>query len=65
MRAAARCRLRGASVIGELRKLARTRPTDDALHSIISQAAAADIVTFRGWLTPEAVCERSRTAKYQ
>jgi len=64
MRATARCRLRGVSVIGELRKLARTRPTDDALHGIISQAAA-EIVAFRGWLTPEAVCERIRTAKHQ
>ena len=54
----------GQTDIGELRKLARTRLTDDELRSVISQAAE-DIAALQGWLSPEAVRERIRDAEYR
>jgi hypothetical protein len=54
----------GQTDIGELRKLASTRLTDDELRSVVSQAAA-DIAALQRWLSSEAVCERIRGAEYQ
>jgi hypothetical protein len=54
----------GQTDIGELRKLARTRLTDDELRMVIHQAAA-DIAVLRGWLSSEEVCERLRDAEYR
>ena len=54
----------GQTDIGELRKLAATRLTDDELRGVISQAAA-DIAALRRWLSSEAVCERFRDAEYR
>jgi len=54
----------GQTDIGELRKLACTRLTDDELRSVISQAAA-DIAALQGWLSPEAVRERIRRVEYR
>jgi hypothetical protein len=54
----------GQTDISELRKLARTRLSDDELREVLRQAAA-DIAALRGWLSPEAVRERIRSAEYR
>lgn len=54
----------GQTDIGELRKLARTRLTDDELRDVLSQAAA-DVAALQGWLSSDEVRKRIRGAEYQ
>jgi hypothetical protein len=53
----------GETEIGELRKLASTRLSDDELRSIVGQAGA-DIASLRGWLSQDQVLDRIRAAEY-
>jgi hypothetical protein len=54
----------GETDIGELRKLARTRLTDDELRTVISQSAQ-DVAALESWLSPDTVLQRIRAADYQ
>jgi hypothetical protein len=54
----------GQTDIGELRKLGRTRLTDDELRRVLSQAAE-DVTALQTWLSADTVRERIRRAEYQ
>jgi hypothetical protein len=53
----------GEADIGELRKLASTRLSDDELRDVVGQAAV-DVAVFQGWLSQDLVLDRVRAAGY-
>jgi hypothetical protein len=54
----------GQSDVSELRKLASTRLSDDELRGVVA-LAAADVASFRTWLSQDPVLDRIRAAGYQ
>jgi hypothetical protein len=54
----------GQSDVSELRKLGRTRLSDDELRSVVA-LAASDVASFAGWLSQNHVLDRIRAVDYE